>query len=60
MGHLQWVKENNDYYKGDVPAKVNGKQDGPVGGQMVQKMIAMVENQLKQKIKNKRAFGLFC
>ena len=46
IGHLQFVKENNDHYKGDVPAKVNGLEGGPIGGQMVKKMIQMVENQL--------------
>lgn len=46
IGHLQYVKENNDHYKGDVPAKVNGLQGGPIGGQMVKRMIEMAENQL--------------
>ncbi len=46
IGHLQFVKENNDHYKGDVPAKVNGLEGGPIGGQMVKRMIEMVENQL--------------
>ncbi|MCX7843483.1 MAG: alpha/beta-type small acid-soluble spore protein [Clostridia bacterium] len=46
IGHLQYVKENNDHYKGDVPSKVNGLQGGPIGGQMVKKMIQMAENQL--------------
>lgn len=46
IGHLQYVKENNDHYKGDVSAKVNGLEGGPIGGQMVKKMIQMVENQM--------------
>jgi len=46
IGHLQFVKENNDHYKGDVSAKVNGLEGGPIGGQMVKKMIQMAENQL--------------
>ncbi len=46
IGHLQFVKENNDHYKGDVPAKVNGLEGGPIGGQMVKRMIEMVENQM--------------
>lgn len=46
IGHLDWVKENNDHYKGDVSAKVNGQQGGPIGGQMVKKMIAMAKNQI--------------
>lgn len=46
IGHLQFVKENNDHYKGDVSAKVNGSEGGPIGGQMVKRMIEMAENQL--------------
>jgi len=47
IGHLQYVKENNDHYKGDVSSKINGQEGGPIGGQMVKRMIAMAENQLK-------------
>ncbi len=47
IGYMQYVKENNDHYKGDVPAKINGQQGGPIGGQMVKKMIQMAEGQLK-------------
>lgn len=47
IGHQQYVKENNDHYKGDVPSKVNGQQGGPIGGQMVKKMIAMAEKQMQ-------------
>ncbi len=39
LGLTQYVKENNDHYKGDVPSKVNGQQGGPIGGRMVQKML---------------------
>jgi len=46
IGHLQFVKENNDHYKGDVPSKVNGLEGGPIGGQMVKKMIEMAEKQM--------------
>ncbi|MFZ5985994.1 MAG: small, acid-soluble spore protein, alpha/beta type [Bacillota bacterium] len=46
IGHLQYVKENNDHYKGDVPAKINGAQGGPIGGQMVKRMIEMAESRL--------------
>ena len=46
IGRLQFVKENNDHYKGDVPCRVNGQQGGPIGGQMVKKMIEMAERQL--------------
>jgi hypothetical protein len=47
IGHLQFVKENNDHYKGNVTAKQNGLEGGPIGGQMVKKMIAMAEKNLK-------------
>jgi len=46
IGHLDWVKENNDHYKGDIPAKVHGQQGGPIGGAMVKKMIAMYEQNM--------------
>lgn len=39
IGMTQFVKENNDHYKGDVPSKLNGAQGGPVGGRMVKKII---------------------
>jgi small acid-soluble spore protein D (minor alpha/beta-type SASP) len=48
IGQLQYVKENNDHYKGNVSAAQNGHEGGPIGGQMVKKMIAMAENQMKQ------------
>ena len=47
IGHLQYVKENNDHYKGDLTARQNGLEGGPIGGQMVKKMIAMAEQQMK-------------
>lgn len=43
IGHLNYCKEFNDEYKGDVPAKINGAQGGPIGGRMVKKMIEMAE-----------------
>lgn len=46
VGMLQYVKENNDHYLGDVPSKVNGAHGGPIGGRMVQKMIQSEENKL--------------
>ena len=39
IGMTQFVKENNDHYKGDVSSKLNGAQGGPVGGRMVKKII---------------------
>jgi small acid-soluble spore protein D (minor alpha/beta-type SASP) len=47
IGHLQFIKENNDHYKGDVSSAQNGHEGGPIGGQMVKKMIAMAEKQMK-------------
>jgi hypothetical protein len=46
LGMTQFVKENNDHYKGDVPAKVNGAQGGPIGGLMVKKMLQTEENRM--------------
>lgn len=45
VGQIQYVKENNDHYKGDLPSKVNGEQGGPIGGEMVKRMIAMAKQQ---------------
>lgn len=45
VGQLQYCSENNTEYKGDVPAKINGAQGGPIGGQMVKKMIEFAERQ---------------
>lgn len=47
IGYTQFIKENNDHYKGDVSCKQNGQEGGPIGGQMVKKMIAMAQNQMK-------------
>lgn len=47
IGHEQFVKENNDHYKGDVSAAQNGHEGGPIGGQMVKRMIEMAEKQLQ-------------
>ncbi len=46
IGHQQFVKENNDHYKGDVSCRQNGAEGGPIGGQMVKRMIEMAEKQL--------------
>lgn len=46
IGYEQFVKENNDHYKGDLPSYVNGKQGGPIGGQMVKRMIQMAEEKM--------------
>lgn len=45
VGHLQYCKENNDEYKGDLPSRVNGEQGGPIGGEMVKRMIETAKQQ---------------
>lgn len=47
IGHLQYCKENNDHYKGDLTSKQNGQEGGPIGGQMVKRMIAMAEENMR-------------
>ena len=39
MGLTQYCKENNDHYKGNLTARENGAQGGPIGGEMVKRMI---------------------
>jgi small acid-soluble spore protein D (minor alpha/beta-type SASP) len=46
IGRLQYCKENNDHYKGDLTSRENGQQGGPIGGQMVKRMIEMAKQQL--------------
>ncbi|OQB14320.1 MAG: Small, acid-soluble spore protein C1 [Firmicutes bacterium ADurb.Bin193] len=43
LGLTQYCKENNDHYKGDLTARENGSQGGPIGGEMVKRMIATYE-----------------
>lgn len=46
IGRMDFVKENNDHYKGDVTAKQNGLEGGPIGGEMVKRMIASYSQNL--------------
>ena len=46
IGRLSFCKENNDHYKGDLTARQNGSEGGPIGGEMVKRMIKMYEEQL--------------
>jgi hypothetical protein len=46
IGRTQFTKENNDHYKGDVTARQNGSEGGPIGGEMVKRMIKMYEQQM--------------
>jgi len=40
LGRTQFCKENNDHYKGHLTARQNGAEGGPIGGEMVKRMIA--------------------
>lgn len=48
IGRLNFVRENNDHYKGDVSARQNGQGGGPIGGQMVKKMVEFAKQNMKQ------------
>ena len=47
IGREQFCKENNDHYKGDLSARQNGLEGGPIGGEMVKRMISDFENTMK-------------
>lgn len=47
IGMEQYTKENNDHYRGDVSSYQNGKEGGPIGGQMTKKMIEMAKKNMK-------------
>lgn len=46
IGLLQFAKENNDHYKGDLTSKQNGSEGGPIGGEMVKRMIKSYEENI--------------
>ena len=46
IGRLLFCKENNDHYKGEQSARQNGSEGGPIGGEMVKRMIASYEQVL--------------
>lgn len=46
IGRLNFCKENNDHYKGDLSARQNGSEGGPIGGEMVRRMIKNYEQNL--------------
>lgn len=48
IGRMEFVKENNDHYKGNLTSKQNGSEGGPIGGQMVKKMIMEMEKQMSK------------
>lgn len=47
LGLTDYVKENNRDYKGNQTAKRNGAEGGPIGGEMVKRMIQMSKEQMK-------------
>lgn len=46
IGRTQFTKEKNDHYKGDLSARQNGSEGGPIGGEMVKRMIRQYEQQI--------------
>lgn len=46
LGRTQFTKEKNDHYKGDLSARQNGSEGGPIGGEMVKRMIRQYEEQI--------------
>ena len=46
IGRVQYCKENNDQYKGNLSARENGAQGGPIGGQMVKKIFEQAKGQM--------------
>ncbi len=46
IGRMQFTKELNDHFKGDLSSRQNGSEGGPIGGQMVKKMIQSYEERL--------------
>lgn len=48
IGRLDFVKENNHSDKGDLSSRQNGSEGGPIGGQMVKKMLAYAQQQMEQ------------
>lgn len=49
IGRTQFTKEFNDHYKGDVTAYQNGSEGGPIGGEMVKRMIKTYEKEMTLK-----------
>jgi small acid-soluble spore protein D (minor alpha/beta-type SASP) len=47
VGAEQFTKEKNDHYKGDLTSKQNGTKGGPIGGEMVKRMIKQYEESIK-------------
>jgi hypothetical protein len=46
IGRTQFTKEKNDHYKGDLTSRQNGSEGGPIGGEMVKRMIKMYQTSM--------------
>ncbi|MGI6030341.1 MAG: small, acid-soluble spore protein, alpha/beta type [Eubacteriales bacterium] len=46
LGRESFTFQHNDHYKGDLTAQQNGSEGGPIGGEMVRRMIAYARTQL--------------
>jgi hypothetical protein len=49
IGRVQFTKENNDHYKGDLSSRQNGSEGGPIGGQMTKRMWEMAQRNMSGK-----------
>ena len=47
MGRTDFIRENNDHYKGDVTARQNGLEGGPIGGEMVKRMVEYAKQNME-------------
>ena len=46
IGRTEFCKENNDEDKSNLTARQNGSEGGPIGGQMVKKMVEQAKKKL--------------
>jgi len=46
IGRTQYTKEHNSPNKASVSAKQNGSEGGPIGGQMVKRMIEQAKKNI--------------
>lgn len=47
LGRTDFIRENNDHYKGDVTARQNGSEGGPIGGEMVKRMVQYAKQNME-------------
>lgn len=46
IGRTQFTKEHNDHDKSKLSSKQNGSEGGPIGGQMVKRMIEQAKKNM--------------